>query len=530
MVIRTVIACLALLGFVFGGAGTASAQAPTLPGHSPLPPGSTQSSLGATPGAGMVPFGNAPGAGQDVLGGRVGTAFPRVPTAITNPSAGQMTRPGVATLAPSATLPAPAIPHYGRMELPSGPESEGPPNGLTLDAAIERLVHHNLDIRSRYFEIPQAQADVLTASLRNNPIFYADSQLIPYGGFSNQRPGGPTQYDINVTHPIDVNHKRRYRIDSAVKARKVLEAQYQDFVRQQIGNLYLAFVDVLSARETNRYAEGRVNGLKTAVGVIRKQFQLDKATQADVEKMEVQLDFAEMTLMDEQHKYRRTRQTLGTLLQLTPGEADALELRGSVRVSTPPLPELDSLIQNALNNRPDLAAYRLGIQRAEADVRLARANRYQDVYLLLQPYTFQNNAPFGKESAHSWAVGMTVPLPLYNRNQGVIQRARLNVNQTQLERLDLERKIVNEVIQAHGEYALTHRITERFEQGLLGRAKAMRDNTQRLFTAGETPDVLPYLEAERLYNDYLRQYTDLAVRYRRSTLNLNTAVGQRFLP
>ena len=30
-------------------------------------------------------------------------------------------------------------------------------------------------------EIPQARADVLTASLRANPIFYADTQLVPYG-------------------------------------------------------------------------------------------------------------------------------------------------------------------------------------------------------------------------------------------------------------------------------------------------------------------------------------------------------------
>ena len=61
------------------------------------------------------------------------------------------------------------------------------------------------------------------------------------------------------------------------------------------------------------------------------------------------------------------------------------------------------------------------------------ANRYQDAYLLYQPYTFQNNAPFGKQSATSWALGMTFPLPLYNRNQGNIERAKLNVTQSQIE-------------------------------------------------------------------------------------------------
>ena len=71
------------------------------------------------------------------------------------------------------------------------------------------------------------------------------------------------------------------------------------------------------------------------------------------------------------------------------------------------------------------------MQAATANVKLQQANRFSDAYLLYQPYTFQNNAPFGKQSGTSWAVGITVPLPFYNRNQGNIERARINVTQTQ---------------------------------------------------------------------------------------------------
>src|SRR5205807_4155966 len=101
----------------------------------------------------------------------------------------------------------------GPLDLPAIREDDGPPNGLTLDMAIERLVRENLDLRSRFFEIPQAEADILTAGLRANPLLYADSQLIPYGQYSTARPGGPLQYDLNVTYPLDVTHKRRARIE-----------------------------------------------------------------------------------------------------------------------------------------------------------------------------------------------------------------------------------------------------------------------------------------------------------------------------
>ena len=106
-------------------------------------------------------------------------------------------------------------PLYGTLALPVEEDGEGPPDGLTLDQAIERLVRENLDLRSKSMEIPQAQADILTASLRANPILYADSQLIPYGNYSNRRPGGPTQYDVNISHPLDYTHKRRARIEVA---------------------------------------------------------------------------------------------------------------------------------------------------------------------------------------------------------------------------------------------------------------------------------------------------------------------------
>ena len=76
-----------------------------------------------------------------------------------------------------------------------------------------------------------------------------------------------------------------------------------------------------------------------------------------------------------------------------------------------------------------MTAYRLGITAAQANVGLQRANRFSDAYVLFQPYTYQNNAPYGKQSGTSWAVGITVPLPVYNRNQGNIERAKINVYQ-----------------------------------------------------------------------------------------------------
>ena len=132
---------------------------------------------------------------------------------------------------------------------------------MTLDAAIEQLVSQNLDLLAAKLEVPMADADVLTANLRANPIFYADTQLIPYGHFSFLRPGGPPQSDININYPLDLSFKRLARTRSAREAKSATEAQLQDAVRNQIDNLYTYHVGVVQAGLTLRLSEVFRNGL-----------------------------------------------------------------------------------------------------------------------------------------------------------------------------------------------------------------------------------------------------------------------------
>ena len=186
------------------------------------------------------------------VSGRVGPSGPRVSSGISTPSSqpgatADQSRSGTPVSRPTAD-PSSAGPY----EPPSQPDDDGPPHGLTLDQAIGRLLNESLDLRGKAYEIPQAQADVLTAGLRANPVFYADGQLVPYGDYSRQRPGGQQQYDVNASYPLDLSHKRQARMVYATRVKRVIEAQYQDAVRVAIDQLYGAFVDVLAARQTVR--------------------------------------------------------------------------------------------------------------------------------------------------------------------------------------------------------------------------------------------------------------------------------------
>ncbi len=504
----------------------AVAQNPTIePRDTTRVPGST--SLGPLPGSGGT-RGGAPSDLGIFLGGRPGPSVPRVPSSISETGPGFAISPGPGITVPRVAPMTEGFPS-GSLDIPAGAEDIGPPSGLTLDAAIEHLVQENLDLRAQFHEIPKARADILTAGLRANPIFYADSQLIPYGKFSKARPGGPNQFDISISSPLDLSHKRQARTLVACQAQIVLEAQYQDAIRQQIDCLYSVYVSILSARETVRYARASVTGLTQLLNKTQELQRAGESSRSDIERIKIQLNSARLGLADAEEALRNANRSLTPLLRIPLSESEALELRGTIADRAPPPPPGDDLIRIALACRPDLAAARLGIRLAEADVRLARAERFQDVYLLYQPYTFQNDTPFDAKSAHSWALGVTVPMPLYNRNQGNIQRAQVNVSQTQMQLAALELRIGTEVRQAEREYAMTRSAVASIEQDILPGALRLRDETLRRYHQGET-DFVDYLIAQREYNDVVRQYRDTQVRHRRSMLALNTAVGQRILP
>jgi outer membrane protein, heavy metal efflux system len=526
------------LAIGLAGARDARAQGPTLPDSTPArSPGGQSSSLGPIPGAGATLFQNVPGAGQPSLaqeggapplGGRPGPSVSRAPASVTQPGGG-FTQPIQGAANPIGVLQPAPLPIYGSLSLPTGPEDEGPPDGMTLDMAIERLVRENLELRAQFYEIPQARADVLTASLRANPVFYADSQLVPYGQYSRQRPGGPLQYDVNVTIPLDINNKRRARVEAAARAQRVIEAVYQDHVRLQIDNLYTAYVDVLAARETVRFQKASLEGLERLLESVQKKFEAGAIFEADRNRVRIQRDQAAIGLADAEQSLKNSTRTLASLLNIPPDQAESLQLRGTINDTASPPPPADELARVALMERPDVASYRLGLQSAMANVKLQRANRISDVYLLVQPYTFQNNTPFGTKSATSYAVGLTVPLPIVNRNQGQIERARLNVRQTQIEGADLERKVRTEVDKALAEYQISRQAVQRLQQVVLPDAQNVLATIKRQFDLGQI-DVFVYLNALKDFNDIIRQYRDALVRHRRAMLDLNTALGRRILP
>ncbi len=374
-----------------------------------------------------------------------------------------------------------------------------------------------------------ADADILTANLRANPIFYADTQLIPYGHYSFLRPGGPPQSDININYPLDVSFKRLARTRSQRAARRVTEAQLQDFIRNSIDNLYTVYVDAVAAALTVKFSETYARGIRQLLVRTERLFDRGVIREAEVLAVRAKLEMAELQVRESKQAKIKANRAVTLILNLPLSQAENLEVLDPIGQLRDLPVSRDDLVSKALAGRPDLLAIRLGVVRANADVRLAKANAYQDIYVLYQPYTFQNNTYLGVPSAYSWTLGVTAAIPFYNRNQGNITRAKINVDQTKLQSTSQERQVVSDVLDATQELQQSYISVVEFRREIIPASEKMRNAARTLYEKGET-SVLDYLEAQLAFNEVVKQYRDSLVRHRRAMLDLNTAVGERVLP
>jgi cobalt-zinc-cadmium efflux system outer membrane protein len=482
-----------------------------------------------------APAGGNSSSGGSIIGSRPGSLRPRVPVynqpRWRNPGDGNLPMPSLPAHTPQTTR----LPNTwtGLFYV----DDVGPPSGMTLEAAADRLVQASVTLRAKALDIPQARADVLTAGLHANPVVYFDAQLVPYRPYNpTNNPAGPTQYDLNVAYPVDLSGKRHARVEVACAAGQVVEALYQEAARQEIDRLSTAYVDALAARQALRQVKAALASLVAAEDARRAKPPANELPppepdrqQPNLRKFKIQRHRLEIAVRDAEASWSHGKRVLGTLLNLPNEQVAQLELRGSLDDNAPTAPPLAELQSMARANRPDLAAYRLAIERATADVRLAKANRLPDVYLLYQPYTLQDQSPFGFRNSTSWAAGATVTVPIFDRNQGNIRRTQVNVEQARLELQVFEQRIQLEVESAYEEYLSSQRSIDQIEDDLLPDLEELR---QKILSRqpGQQIDLGEYLHAQQDLDDLGRQYRDLLVRHRRAMLNINTVVGRRVLP
>src|SRR6202046_498751 len=393
---------------------------------------------------------------------------------------------------------------------------------ITLDQAIDLALAPNHPIKATRTLILQNQAQEITANLRPNPTFGADTQFVPFFSpqdFSGENLNETQQFDIGIGYLFERGQKRQRRLQAARDQTAVTRAQVTDAERTLSFNVGQQFVSVLLAESTLRFALQDLQGFQQTVDISEIQLKAGYIGEGDYLKIKLQLlqfqtDVSSARLAKVQALVG-LREFLG--YNAVPADFDVI---GDLAFQ-PIKGNLEDLQARALRERPDFRAAELGITAAQSQVLLAKANAKVDVN---GTYDFTHVS--GENTA---SIFVNFELPIFNRNQGEIARTGYALTQAQEQEQSASDTVLSDVSTAYEAVRSNDEVVQLYTSGYLKQAEDSRDISEYAYRRGAA-SLLDFLDAERSYRSIQLAYRQALASYMTALEQLKEAVGTRNLP
>lgn len=270
---------------------------------------------------------------------------------------------------------------------------------LSLPAAISLALEQNKTLAAARKEIEAADATILQAGARPNPEF---SALIE----DTRKSSRTTTYQIN--QPIELGGKRSARIEAAQRARDMAVLDYAAKRSELRAAVVAAYYEVMVATERQRLARELLELAGTSAAMTQRRVMAGKISPVEQTKAKVARSAAQLELNQANSELSLARQKLAMSWGATVGRQP---LSDEGVESLPPLPAIAQLTEQVANG-PAVRLARLEVERRRALASIETSKRTPDVSLTLGNKRDESNA------RNMWVVGVSVPIPVFDRNQG----------------------------------------------------------------------------------------------------------------
>jgi len=405
--------------------------------------------------------------------------------------------------------------------LASGQTPQGPV-AVTLDQAIQMALEHNHNLLAARTTVQQSEAQEMTANLRPNPTLFTDWEYLPLvnpGGSIADYLHNSTEGDIGVSYLFERGKKRQHRLQAAKDATAVTRSQVADNERGLTFQVAQLFINVQLAQSTLDLAQQDLKSYQDTVDISELKYKSGGISENDYLKIKLQLlQFQQ----DVQQALLARAQALSDLRQLLGYESVPAEYAVTGTFDYEPLSlSFGDLEAKALANRPDLRASVQGVAAAGSQHELAKVNGKVDVTAAAN-YSHVNGI-----SAMTFNV--SVPLPVFNRNQGEIARTYHAVTQAQQQQAAAQGQVKTDVRDAYEALQSSDRVAQYFRSGYLDVSQKNRDISEYAYRRGAA-SLLDFLDAERTYRATQLAWRQTIAAYLTALEQLRAAVGTRSLP
>ena len=369
---------------------------------------------------------------------------------------------------------------------------------LTLVDAKRLAFLRNWDLLAAKSDVDIATAQRVVAHEFPNPTASFSTLKINVDNHSAGTSGGNGFWDRNydtiaaVNQLVEIGGKRRARKDSAAAGLQSAEARLADARRLLDAGVTQAYVAVLVAEEKRQILTDSAASLRKEAGIAEARQHAGEISLADKSQIEIAAERLELDAASADADARNAAIALETLL----GEKQP---QGNVRLadSLEPLAEIkvgETNLQSALARRPDIRAAESARAKAAADLRLQKAMRVPDPTFLGQ---YEHEPP---EQPNTIGLGVSFPVPIWNRNRGNITAAEATVQQTEVQLAKVEAQAAADIVIAQTTYSSALSRWQRYREQLALKSRQIRETVAFAYEKGGAT-LLDLLSAQRNDND-----------------------------
>jgi outer membrane protein, heavy metal efflux system len=394
---------------------------------------------------------------------------------------------------------------------------------FTWQEVRDKFIATNPTLLAGRLGIDEARAQEITANLRPNPTLTALTDYIhpfkSYGALDDAQPS------ITVGYLFERMNKRGLRYETAKKGTQVAVSQLADQERTLLFTLRSAFIQVLQQKAVLALAQENLSYYDRVLEVSSERFRTGDIARVDLDRLQLQRVQYEADLQTASVNLRTAKIQLLTLLNdRTPVEQFDAAGTFDFAETVTPLGECRAV---ALETRPDLRAAMQAIDQAKSARKLAEANASTDPTVFLDGGRLPQSSG-GTNGYGYMGVAVTIPLRIFDRNQGERLRTKLDITRNERVRDAIEAQTYGDVDSAYATLLGTVTLLKPYKAQYLKQASAVRDTMTFSYQRGGA-SLLDFLGAQRDYRNVQLAYLNLVGSYLSAAAQLNLAVGREVI-
>ncbi|MEX0642381.1 MAG: TolC family protein [Pirellulales bacterium] len=367
------------------------------------------------------------------------------------------------------------------------------PSGLSLEQLEQRALASNPSIQRLSALVGAARGNTLQVGLRPNPSIGYEGQQLGSGGLAEQH---------GVLFSQEIVRGGKLRLNRAVADRERMRIE-QELAAQELRvltDVRIAFYQALLAQRQIDLTAELINISENGSQTVDQLFHANEVGRADV--LQAQLESENARILSENARNRHDAAWRSLAAVVGDATLPPQPLNGDAESQAEVLDFQQSLTR-LLELSPEISAAAMEVERARLALERARVEPTPNVNVQ-GLVNWQDNGIGGKPDG---GVAVSIPVPLFNRNQGAIARAEHEVVAARQALAETELDLQNRLAPIFEQYANARNQVERYRKIILPAAEEALALTRTTYSAGET-NYTSLLTAQRTYSQTRLNHLD----------------------